>query len=55
MSNMANLEWVSNGSAYDYHLMRTFIRARPQATEKHTVEALEKMGLFGYYKVKEKS
>lgn len=55
MTDMSNLEWVTNATNLEYSLLRLYVRARPQATEKHTVKELEEMGLFGYYKFKEKS
>lgn len=50
----SDLEWVTNGSAYNYDLMRKFIRGLPAATGKYTTEELDAMGIIGYYKIKGK-
>lgn len=48
----SDLEFVTNGSSFDYKLMKNHIRGRPEPTEKYTTEELEAMNIVGWYQKK---
>lgn len=50
----SGLVWVTNSGHLDYSYMRDCLRSRPKATKMRTVEELEAMGLYGWYRLKRK-